>query len=166
MTNHLIPKSSRLLPSKASRQFHLERNRKYGPDKFQCYNDWFYFIHIDPILRWWHGLGMMTGIIFYIFAALDLWVFGLGLSCIIKFLVGVFFFYFLPLISHFIYDGGTAKSSPDKFHSTLIPVVHINLLTLTGSYDSWLRKFIEKYPFTKDAWDLEEKKVSRFTRMN
>lgn len=162
MKTELIPKATRLIPNKTTRLFHLQRNAKYGPEKFQSYNDWFYFIHLDPVLRWWHGIGMMTGIIFYIFAGLDAWIFGFGLSTIIKILVGVFFFYFLPLISHYVYEGGTPKSPPSKFHSTLIPVIHINLLTLTGQYDPWLRKFIEKYPFTTGAWDLEEKKVTRF----
>lgn len=166
MQSHLAPKSSRLLPSKDTRAFHLDRNGKYGPEKFQSYNDWFYFIHIDPILRWWHAGGMVIGSLFYIFAALDFWVFGLTLAMTIKIFVGVFFFYCLPLISHYIYDGGTAKSSPDKFHSTLIPVIHINLLTLTGRYDQWLRKFIEKYPFTTEAWQLEEKKLFLFGKSN
>ena len=159
MKTELIPRSTRLFPNKSSRVFHNKRNAKYGPEKFQNYNDWFYFIHLDPVIRWWHGIGMMIGIIFYIFAGLDAWIFGFGLSTIIKILAGVFFFYFVPLISHYIYDGSTAKSSPGKFHSTLIPVIHINLLTLTGQYDRWLRKFIEKYPFTVEAWDLEEKKI-------
>lgn len=162
MKTQLIPKSTRLLPNKSTRLFHLERNRAYGPEKFQKYNDWFYFIHIDPIIRWWHGLGMMIGIILYFFAALDAWIFGFGMAMVTKVLAGVFFFYFLPLISHYIYDGGTAKSTPDKFHSTLIPVIHINLLTLTGQYDRWLRKFIEKYPFVVEAWNLEEKPLPFF----
>lgn len=135
----------------------MKRNEQFTPDKFQTYNDWFYFIHVDPFLRWVHAIGMMIGCILYYFSAYQLWLTGFGLSVVVKFLIGVFFFYFLPLISHYIYDGGSAKSTPDKFHSTLIPVIHINLLTLTGTYDKWLRKFIVKYPFTVEAWQLEEK---------
>ncbi len=85
----------------------------------------------------------------------------MNLEVVIIFFSGMFFFYFLPLISHFIYDGGTAKSTPDKFHSTLIPVIHINLLTLTGRYDNWLRNYIQKYPFTVEAWELEERNVRK-----
>ncbi|MBA2403984.1 MAG: hypothetical protein H0V66_04365 [Bdellovibrionales bacterium] len=160
--NQLIPKYSRLFPSQSTRQFHLERNNNYGPDKFHTYNDWFYFIHVDPVIRWWHAAGMVIGTLFYIFAALDAWVFGFTFFMVFKFFLGMFFFYFLPLISHFYYEGGSAKSSPDKFHSTLIPVIHINLMTLTGRYDKWLRTYIEKYPFTQEAWELEEKKFSLF----
>ena len=158
MKNGLIPKSFRLIPNKTTRLFHLERNHQYGPEKFQSYNDWFYFIHVDPMIRWWHAISMVVGTLFYIFAALDAWVFGAGWSLLIKIMLGMFFFYFLPLISHYVYDGGTANLSPNRFHSTFIPVVHINLMTLTGQYDPWLRKFIIKYPFTYEAWDLEEKK--------
>jgi hypothetical protein len=166
MKTELIPKATRLFPNKASRLFHAKRTAEYGPEKFQSYNDWFYFIHLDPVIRWWHAIGMGIGIIFFIFAGMHAWIFGFGLSFILKFLVGCFFFYFLPLISHYIYDGGMIISGPNKFHSTLIPVIHINLLTYTGQYDRWLRKYIEKYPFTIEAWDLEEKKLPDFRQRN
>lgn len=156
MSIFLIPKSARLIPTAESRKFHQARNEQFTPEKFEHYNDWFYFIHVDPFLRWIHAIGMMIGFILYFFAAYEFWIFGFTFGVVANFMVGVFFFYFLPLISHYIYDGGSAKSTPDKFHSTLIPVIHINLLTLTGQYDKWLRKFIEKYPFTMEAWQLEE----------
>lgn len=166
MKSELIPKSSRFLPNKSTRLFHLERNLQYGPEKFQTYTDWFYFIHVDPVIRWWHALGMVLGMIFYVFAGLDAWVFGLSWFMGLKILIGACFFYFLPLLSHFIYDGGSTTSTPDKFHSTLFPVIHINLMTLTGQYDPWLRTFIEKYPFTFAAWDLTEKKLPFFRQRN
>lgn len=157
MNNPLRSKWARPIPSKDSRKFHQERNGIYTPDKFESYTDWFYFIHVDPFTRWVHSIGMVIGLILYFISGYELWIFGLKTGVVIKFLIGVFFFYFLPLISHYIYDGGSAKSTPDKFHSTLIPVIHINLLTLSGQYDKWLRKFMTKYPFTREAWQLEEK---------
>ncbi|WP_408098109.1 hypothetical protein ACJVC5_04065 [Peredibacter sp. HCB2-198] len=160
----LQSKFTRAIPSRESRAFHMERNRIYTPDKFQNYNDWFYFIHVDPFTRWIHAIGMVIGVILYYFSAYELWLTGFSFSVVVKFLVGVFFFYFLPLISHYIYDGGSAKSTPDRFHSTLIPVIHINLLTLTGRYDKWLRKFMVKYPFTREAWQLEETEGNELVR--
>jgi len=153
----LVPKSARLIPTAETRAFHRKRNATYTVDKFESYNDWFYFLHIDPYIRWIHAIGMMIGFFFYLVAAYTIWILGFNSGAVIQILFGAFFFYFLPLISHYYYDGGGAKSTPDRFHSTLIPVIHINLMTLTGSYDKWLRKFIEKYPFTSDAWDLEER---------
>ena len=156
MNKKLTPRSTSILPRKSFRQFHIDRNLQYGPQKFETYNDWFYFIHVDPVIRWWHALGMVIGMGFYLAAASEAlsngitWTAG-GLTG-----AGMFFFYFLPLISHYVYDGGSAKSTPDRFHSTLYPVIHINLLTLTGRYDRWLRTFIGKYPFTREAWDLRE----------
>ncbi len=163
MYTHLRSKHSRLFPSRESRAFHIARNAKFTPDKFENYNDWFYFIHVDHYLRWTHAISMMVGFFLYFISAYKLWIFGLKLDTVLTFFFGMFFFYFLPLISHYIYDAGTAKSTPDKFHSTLIPVIHINVMTLTGSYDRWLRKFVEKYPFAHEAWALEEKEnVRRF----
>lgn len=161
MKTNLVPKSARILPSAETKAFHMKRNEFYTVDKFQSYNDWFYFIHVDPYIRGIHAFGMMTGFFFYLIAAYNTYIFGVSLAAGLQVLVGVFFFYFLPLISHYFYDGGSAKSTPDRFHSTLIPVIHINLLTLTGTYDSWLRKFIQKYPFTVEAWELEEKHVRK-----
>lgn len=157
MKTFLIPKSARLIPTGETKNFHKLRNQQYGPDKFKCYNDWFYFIHVDPYLRWIHAMGMILGLILYFFSAYKFFLFGVNKESIGIFFSGVFFFYFLPLISHYFYEGRGQKPTPDKFHSTLIPVIHINLMTLTGRYDKWLKKFIIKYPFTSVAWQLEER---------
>ena len=161
MKKVLVPRSTRLIPNQESKSFHRKRNSLFTPDRFETYNDWFYFIHVDPFIRWVHAIGMMIGFILYFIAGYKCWITGITVEVSLIFLTGVFFFYFLPLISHFIYDGGTAKSTPDKFHSTLIPVIHINLLTLSGRYDEWLRAFIKKYPFTIEAWELEERHVRK-----
>jgi hypothetical protein len=153
----LIPRTSRMIPSRGLRELHLKRNSEYRLEHFKSYVDWFYFIHVDPVVRWWHALGMVAGGVLYILSFIDLIFNGFSLNAVLLFFGGMFFFYFLPLISHYFYDGGTAKSTPDRFHSTLIPVIHINFLTLSGRYDPWLNSFIEKYPFTVEAWDLIER---------
>jgi hypothetical protein len=155
----LVSKYSKPLPTKQTKDFHLNRNQKYRPEDFKNYNDWFYFVHIDPYVRIVHALGMFLGLFFFTITFYKVCIFGISLSSIILFFIGTFFFYFLPLLSHHFYDGATAISSPGEFHSTIITVIHINLLTVTGTYDRWLRKFIQKYPFTKEAWELEEKNV-------
>lgn len=156
MQMFLKPRSSRLIPTAESRKFHRERNDKFTPDKFEQYNDWFYFIHVDPFLRWVHAIGMMIGLLMYFYSGFEFWIFGITVGVVIKFLSGAFFFYFLPLLGHYFYEGDALKSPPDKLLSTFIPVIHINVLTLTGQYDKWLRKFIKKYPFVVEAWQLEE----------
>lgn len=157
MKTVLFPRNSILFPTRESRERHLKRNALYPVEKFATYNDWFHFIHLDPYTRRVHAFGMISGSFLYVFAAYHALIFGLSLKVLALILAGAFFFFFLPLLSHYFYEGGTAKSAPDKFHSTFIPVIHINLMTLTGTYDRWLRNFIVKYPFTVDAWDLEER---------
>lgn len=151
---------SKLIPTESSRNFHRKRNLKYTPDKFETYNDWFYFIHIDPFTRWVHAFGMITGSFIYLLSIYRFFILGLSFGLILQIFTGMFFFFFLPLLSHYFYDGGQAKSTPDKFHSTLLPVIHINLMTITGTYDSWLNEFVKKYPFTVEAWELIEKSSS------
>ncbi len=160
----LIPNFSHILPSAKVKLIHEERNAAYTADKFQNYNDWFYFIHIDPVLRWWHSFGCIIGSFFFVRLGFSLYYGGLSWEAGRYYLLGVFFFYVLPLISHLVYDGGSAKSTPDKFHSTLLPVIHINYLTVTGQYDKWLRKFKDKYPFTDEAWKLEERNYADLFR--
>jgi hypothetical protein len=87
----LSPTSSRLVPNKKSRTFHLERNNKYFHDQFESYNDWFYFIHIDPVIRWWHASGMVAGLGFYALAAFQAMTIGLSWTVFIEAIIGVFF---------------------------------------------------------------------------
>lgn len=157
MKKILVPKYARLFPNTESRKFNRARNAEFTPDKFLSYNDWFYFIHVDPYLRLIHALGMTIGTFLYVIAGYKLYLFGFKLGVLVEFLTGVFFFYFLPLLSHYFYDGGSAKAEPDKLLPTFIPVIHINFLTISGRYDRWLREFIKKYPFTLEAWKLEER---------
>jgi hypothetical protein len=79
-----------------------------------------------------------------------------SLMSVAYYLLGVFFFYVLGIISHLIYDKGTAKSDPKYFIPTLIPVIKLNLFTVIGMYDGSLRDFCKKYPFTIKAYELVE----------
>ncbi len=153
---HLRPRLSRLIPDRESRAFHSARNLRYTPADFDTYNHWFYFIHIDPYTRALHAFGMVTGVSFYAFSLYLFTSSGFQLGAFTALFLGAFFFYVFPLLSHYLYDGGGAKSTPDKFLPTLLPVIHINLMTLTGRFDPWLREFVKKYPFTVEAWALEE----------
>lgn len=159
MKTILWPKHSPLIPTKESRAFHMNRNSTYTPEKFECYTDWFYFIHLDPRARAIHAFGMVVGTFLYLISLYKIIIFGLSWNLLLTLLTAAFFFFFLPLISHYIYDGGGAKSTPDKFIPTFLPVIHINIMTLTGTFDPWLRQFIKKYPFTVEAWDLEERTI-------
>lgn len=147
----LLPKKSRFYPSASLREFARRRNAAYPKEFFQTYNEWFYFIHIDPIQRFIHVFGMITGLIFF-----GLMIINWGLISFIYYILGAFFFYGIGIISHLIYDKGSAKSERKYLLTTFYPVIRINVLTLFGRFDQDLRKFINKYPFVKDAYELEE----------
>jgi hypothetical protein len=153
---YLRPKHSRPIPDKETRAFQIARNLRYTPENFDNYTDWFYFIHIDPYTRALHAAGMVIGVSSYILSLFLFMSFGFYLDVLTALFAGAFFFYVFPLLSHYLYDGGGAKSTPDKFLPTLLPVIQINLMTLTGRFDPWLREFVKKYPFTVEAWALEE----------
>lgn len=147
----LIPRHSRFFPNASQRQLSAQRNVQYQKGLFKSYNDWFYFIHIDPAQRYLHSFGMFVGIFFFAMIFIE-W----SKLSFIFYILGVFFFYVLGIISHLIYDKGTARSEPKFFISTLLPVISINITTLLGSYDHNLREFIKRYPFVLEAYDLIE----------
>jgi hypothetical protein len=155
MRRILIPEDSRLFPSPEI----VARNRQIildnPPQKFASYWDWFHFIHIDPVQRWIHLIGMIIGSYFYVMIFIE-W----SLLSWLYYLLGVIFFYGAGLISHLLYDTGAAKSDPRYFHITLWAVIHINLRTLTFTYDSWLRDFLRKYPFSSEYFKLREKSLT------
>lgn len=147
----LVPKNSRFFPSKEQRNLSSQRIKEYPPEKFETYNDWFFFIHIDPVQRFIHAFGMYVGSFFFIMIFIE-W----SKLSFLYYLLGVFFFYGLGVISHAIFDKGTAKSEPKYFITTLKDVIYFNLATTFGFYDKALRRFIKKYPFVIDAYQLEE----------
>lgn len=144
------PRNSKWIMDGVTRKRNLSRVEKYGPEQFDTYGDYFFFVHIDPIQRFWHAIGMIIGTYFFfmLFYSWNIW-------SILYYFLGVFFFYGFGVISHAYYDGHSGRSEIKYFHVTTPVVIKINLLTLTGLYQKYLNKFIEKYPFTVDAFEME-----------
>ncbi len=160
MKKVLVPRHSRIFPTKLELDISESIPKKYGPEFFETYQDWFYFAHIDPVQRWIHALGMVIGYGIYIYCgylAINLMV----IPFIIWLLVGIFFYYGSGLISHSVYDRAAGKTTPDHFGDTFGTVHRFNLETLLGIYDYSLRKFIKKYPFVTEAFDLIEIKIEK-----
>ncbi len=147
----LVPRHSRLFPSPEFREEARLRIANIPKERFETYVDWFYYIHIDPVQRWVHAFGMFVGAGFF-GAMVAAW----GWWSIPFYLIGVFFFYGFGVISHQIYDRGEAKSEPKYFLLTLWLVISINLTTVLMTYDAGLRRFVAKYPFAAEAFDLIE----------
>ncbi|MBT3586009.1 MAG: hypothetical protein HN509_13970 [Halobacteriovoraceae bacterium] len=123
----------------------------HPPERFETYQDWFFFSHIDPVQRFWHCLGMIIGtpmflLLFYFWNSWS----------VLFYLLGVFFFYGFGVLSHLYYDGSKGRSEMRNFHLTTWLVIKINYWTFFGFYPKVLGKFVEKYPFTKEAFELEE----------
>lgn len=151
----LIPRTTRLVPTRATRDRCYRRIVDHPPERFDSYHDWFYFLHVDPVQRWIHLVGMLLGTwVFYRAAlaalggsyawAVALWVIGCGP------------FYGFGVLSHWIYDRGAAESDPAYWHITLFSVIYINLATMTGQYGRTLRAFVGRYPWVAEVWELRE----------
>lgn len=148
---YLIPRFSHFYPSSSLRETAKQIVLRNPPEKFQNYVDWFFFIHIDPVQRYIHAFGMFVGLALF---ALMIWEWSWWSG--VYLIVGSFFFYGFGILSHMIYDKGTARSSPKYFHETIWPVIEINLLTVTGGYDKKLRAFLSRYPHLSQEMDLVE----------
>jgi hypothetical protein len=150
-----------LIPTRATRDRAFRAIRRNPPENFERYADWFYFLHVDPVQRWIHLVGMLVGTYLYYRAylacAAGAWVLGLLIAGIAT---GPF--YGFGVLSHFIYDRGAAKSDPAYWHVTFFTVVYINVTTATGLYQRSLRAFVEQYPFVRREWDLVERTPGEF----
>jgi len=152
----LTPRFSRIIPYEEERSRMNSVIESSDPEKFETYADWFFFIHIDPVSRFIHLVGMLTGIYLFI-NCVQLLISGEYFYSIALLPVGIFFFYQFGVIGHLIFDKGSVKSDPKYWSVTLPAVIYINLLTLTGTYGLALRKHAEKYPFVIDEWQLVER---------
>ncbi len=149
------PSNSRWIPTAGSRQRNWAINQACGEDRFECFTDWFFFTHIDPVLRFWHTLGMIGGLILFT-VALILWNFW---SLVIA-LIGVFFFYGFGLIAHLLYARGSGASDPGRYHRSTRMTLAINLWTALGIYRKKLEAFLQKYPFVVRELDLKAVETS------
>ena len=152
---YLIPRFTRLIPTSKTRTLANKATLGRGVESFENYGDWFFYGHLDPVQRYIHLFGMLSGTILYLYSISTLmaqhWTL-LG----IQLAIATFLFYGTGVVSHFIYDKGASKSDPKYWNVTFKVVVYVNLLTLIGRYDEVLRKYVEKYPFTKEDYDLIE----------
>lgn len=147
----LIPANARWRPTSESRAENCRRVAAHAPERFKKYSDYFFFIHVDPVLRFWHSLGMFAGIAFFALLVFNIsnWPWNLVLYSL-----GVLFFYGFGVISHYFYDGGVAKTGRKHFWDSLFTVIYFNTLTAFGLYQRRLRRFVEEYPFTIEAYEL------------
>ena len=157
----LVPRATRLVPTRASRDRAFRVIQRNPPERFERYADWFYFLHLDPVLRWIHLVGMVLGTYLfyrgYAACAAGAWISG----CLTA-MVGVIPFYYFGVLSHWIYDKAAAASDPAYWHVTFFTVVYINVATASGMYGTTLRRFVDRYPWVAREWDLVERTPGEF----
>lgn len=152
---YLVPSFTRLIPTRKTRELANKATLSRGPQDFENYGDWFFYGHIDPVQRYIHLFGMLSGTVLYLYSIFTLvnqqWI-ALGIQII----VATFLFYGTGVLSHIIYDKGASKSDPNFWSVTFKVVVYINLITLVGRFDEVFREYVDKYPFTREDYDLVE----------
>ncbi|CBW25835.1 putative membrane protein [Halobacteriovorax marinus SJ] len=152
---YLIPSFSRVIPSKQTRKLANQATLGRSLEDFDNYGDWFFYGHVDPVQRYLHLFGMLTGTLLYLHSIITL-INQQWLILVIELILATFLFYGTGVLSHIIYDKGASKSDPKFWSVTFKVVVYINLLTLVGRFDKVFREYVEKYPFTREDYQLIE----------
>jgi len=154
-SSYLIPKKARFLPSKSDRLQAEEIVKNNTVDKFENIQDWFFFMHINPVQRYVHSFGMLAGLPFYLMTVLAILNKDF-ISSLIYLIIATFFFHFVGVLAHIIYDNGQGQTVPKNFIAVFLTIIKINFKTITGTYDKELRRFVHKYPFTMLEHELIE----------
>jgi hypothetical protein len=149
----LRPRDAAWWPSPEVRAKARARIIEHPPEAFAVFEDYFFFIHIHPMNRWVHVLGMWIGL--GVFAGSLAWLLAGSWLCVPTFLVGHLFFTGFGVLGHVLYDG-TPEARTDRayFFKAFPWILRINFETMTGRYPPRLAAFVERYPWVIEAWDL------------
>jgi hypothetical protein len=147
------PRDAAWWPSADARARARQRFADVTPERFEAFEDYFFFLHIHPMNRWVHTVGMLIG------TAIFGWSLVLLIAgswwCVAAFVLGHVFFTGFGIFGHWLYDGAAyVRTEAVSFLRAFPWVIRINVDTLTGRFTHRLAPFVERYPFVRDAWDL------------
>lgn len=115
------------------------------PNDFKNYEDYFYYLHLNPNVRYAHLVGTIIGLLILPFALYTLkwWMF----------LVYFFFFYGFGFLGHWVFDGVVSRTAGEAPWLSFIYASKINLYSLRPKLIRNLDvKFYEKYPFVREVY--------------
>lgn len=152
-TPRWVPRDAAWWPSADVRARARTRVLEHPPERFACFEDYFFFIHIHPMNRWVHVIGMWIGLAIFGVAA---WLLAVASWWSVPvFFAGHLFFTGLGILGHIVYDG-TPEARTDRayFFKAFPWIIALNLDTMLGRYPRRLATFVERYPWVRDVWDL------------
>lgn len=156
MKTTLRPRATSLWPSSEERSRSAARVHTFGPERFERYEDYFFFLHIDPRNRAIHVIGMLIGMAWFAWSAMLLY--RLSPWCLATFVIGHLFFTGFGVLGHVIYDGTSEARTSARYALKAFPwILAINFRTLSLTYQPLLARFVERYPFAVEAFDLVER---------
>ena len=118
---------------------------KFGPEKFESYEDFFYYLHLNNDVRYMHLIGMFGGLLFLPLAIylMKVWAF------VLYFLL----FYGFGFLSLWIFDGIVSRTAKEAPWKSFVYATKINLICLRPSYVKRLdAEFFLKYPFVDEVF--------------
>lgn len=118
------------------------------PDRFETYEDYFYYLHLNWHVRLMHLVGMIGGLLLlpYALYTLKWWTF------VLYFIL----FYGFGYISHWLFDGVVSRTAAEAPWGSFIYATKINLMCLRPSYVKKLdQDFYQKYPFVREVFDQD-----------
>lgn len=122
----------------------------YSGADFKNFDDYFFYLHLNPHVLWAHVWGSCTGVLMFPWA----------IYCLIHdrqiwpFLLASVIFYAVGLFSHFTGDGvisATGKSFFKSYRCVILLIVN----TLNGRVRQLEKEFMETYPHVLWVYDLD-----------
>lgn len=130
-----------------SRKSRQELLYKYGPQDFENYYDYFFYLHLNNDVKNMHNVGMVGGLILLPFA-----IYYMNLYL---FIIYIALFYGFGFLSHWIYDGKVSRTAGEAPWLSFVYATKINVMTMTGQIKKAEDQFFSKYPFAKEAYTKE-----------
>lgn len=116
-----------------------QRIRALRPEQFASYRDYFAALHLNPVVRWIHAIGMFIGTAIF--------AFGVASRSVWLVLASGSAYYFVPLFSHLVFDGCSPRNeAPDPITGHL-QAIWMNVRTLVGSVRREEAALVRRYPF-------------------
>ncbi|HEY9842059.1 MAG: hypothetical protein ACAI44_24135 [Candidatus Sericytochromatia bacterium] len=146
----------RVTTTRAFRQKHI---KSYRVSDFESFDDYFFYIHLNPAVRWAHAWGSALGAILLLWGSYLL----IADHSFLTLIVATGLYYGVGFLSHYAFDGvffETGKYDPDasdtpkqafmqSYRSLIMLIVH----TFTGKAIALEKTFVARYPHTLWIFD-------------
>jgi hypothetical protein len=132
-----------MVPS-TTREYRQKLINTIGPDRFETYYDYFFYLHLNTHVQIMHAVGMVSGLLLLPFV-----IYLMSWPLLILYTI---LFYGFGFAAHWIFDGAISRTAKEAPWYSFIYALKINWLAMTGKMKTLEIEFQERYPFTREVF--------------